>query len=163
MNTDKNPYAAPQTRKTPSVDSRYERIGRLEYIYKIGVIFILFLSVLLISSVLLFIFSINENIIYTVVLISFLFAIINFFIISIERAHDMNIKTWVGLLFIIPPIFLAFIVVPGTKYSNQYGSQSIINEGMELIKICFIIIGIILISNLLFFGISIFGVGGIGG
>ena len=45
------------------------------------------------------------------------------FLLTIQRAHDMNTTGWLALLCLVPLVNLLFWFVPGTRGENDYGKQ----------------------------------------
>jgi type IV pilus assembly protein PilA len=43
------------------------------------------------------------------------------FLLTIQRAHDMNVSGWLSLIILIPLAVLVFWLVPGTRGENDYG------------------------------------------
>lgn len=145
-----NPYAAPRA----VVDDVYEdeggtqavkwfsakgRVGRLRYLARSFVGYLLFLAVFFALSALAGRSSALAGVGAFVILIPYFLFII---LLSIQRSHDMGWSGWTILLAFIPFVGLVWIFNPGTKGGNRFGAPPPPNS--TLVKIAGLAIPVIM-------------------
>jgi len=127
-----NPYAAPRA----AVADVYEdeggiqpvkwfsakgRVGRLRYLARTLVGYLLFLAVFFVLSMLTGRSGVGiwAGLAVTLVTIPYVIFIV---LLSIQRSHDMGWTGWTVLLAFIPFVGLIWLLNPGTKGSNRFGA-----------------------------------------
>jgi uncharacterized membrane protein YhaH (DUF805 family) len=151
----RNPYAAPRTnvaRRDSTEDcgeiklfSADGRIGRVRYIgYSFG--FTLLFAIVIgmvggVSSV------VSPTIGLVVAGIGYIALIVVQIMLTIQRAHDMNVTGWLWLISFIPLAGLIFVLVPGTRGENNYGKPPPPNTTGAVVLACIVpvimIVGIV--------------------
>lgn len=125
----RNPYAAPRTNvaKAPAGSDEYGeirifsphgRLGRLRYIgYSAGLGFLIFLLIGLAAALT----GGDPNVALLIGGAGYIAIIVIQFLLTIQRAHDMNTTGWLSLILLIPLAGFLFWFIPGTKGENNYG------------------------------------------
>jgi type IV pilus assembly protein PilA len=143
---DRNPYAAPQTNVTRADSDEPEeygeinvfspsgRLGRVRYIgYTFG---LSFLILLLMGIAVAIAAAVDPNVAFIVAAIGYVVLIVVQFLLTIQRAHDMNTTGWLSLIVFIPLAALVFWFVPGTRGENAYGKQPPPNTTGTVVLAC---------------------------
>jgi len=126
----RNPYAAPQTNVTRGdgpeeygeikLFSASGRLGRVRYIgYSTGLSWL----IVLVIGVVVRLAGADPNVALLVGMAGYAAIIVVLFLLTIQRAHDMNTTGWLSLIVFIPLAMLVFWFVPGTRGENDYGKQ----------------------------------------
>jgi uncharacterized membrane protein YhaH (DUF805 family) len=140
----RNPYAAPRTnvaRRDSAEDygeikhfSADGRIGRVRYIgYSVGYTLLFALAIALaggLSS------AVSPVIGLVVAGLGYIALIVVQIMLTIQRAHDMNVTGWLWLISFIPLAGLVFVLVPGTRGENNYGKQPPPNTTGAVVLAC---------------------------
>jgi uncharacterized membrane protein YhaH (DUF805 family) len=138
MNTEVNPYSAPQSNTIAPPQENGEpqevkiftiagRIGRVRYLgYSIGLSILIMMVGALISTVT---FGIG-------LALAYVFVVIMQMMLTIQRCHDFNTSGWLALLTFIPLVNLIFWFIPGTDGPNNYGNKTAPNTVLSIVLAC---------------------------
>ena len=141
----RNPYAAPRTNVTPGdrdveeygklkVFSAQGRLGRVRWIgYSFGISILIIVALLVLAGLA---SLIDPTAALLVVFIGYIAMVVVQFLLTIQRAHDMNVTGWLSLIVFIPLAFLVFWLVPGTHGENDYGKPPPPNSGGAVALAC---------------------------
>ena len=142
----RNPYSAPQTNVTRGdvdpdeehgelkVFSARGRLGRVRYIgYSFGISILIIVALLVLAGLA---SLIDPTAALLVVVIGYVALIVVQFLLTIQRAHDMNVTGWLSLILFVPLAFLVFWLVPGTRGENDYGKPPPPNSGGAVVLAC---------------------------
>src|SRR5687768_11741303 len=144
---DRNPYAAPQTNVTRGDDGPEEygeikvfaaagRLGRVRYIgYSFG---LSLLIMLLIGIAVAIAAAADPSVAFVVGALGYVALIVVQFLLTIQRAHDMNTTGWLSLIVFIPLAVLVFWFVPGTRGENDYGKPPPPNTAGAIVLACIV-------------------------
>jgi uncharacterized membrane protein YhaH (DUF805 family) len=133
----RNPYAAPRTNVTRrdstegygqiKVWTSEGRIGRVRYIgYSFGLSLLIMIALLVVAGL---VSLITPSAAILVVGVGYIAMIVVQFLLTIQRAHDMNVTGWLSLIVFVPFAFLVFWLAPGTPGENDYGKPPPPNSG----------------------------------
>src|SRR5262245_11391323 len=155
----RNPYAAPRTRvsRSDSADDYGEiklfsaegRLGRVRYIgYSFAVTFLGVIALAIVGGL---IGAVAPDLAEVVTVVGWLVVIVLQILLTIQRAHDMNVTGWLWLISLIPIGALVFWVVPGTWGENNYGKAPPPNTMGAVVLACIlpiiIVVGIVAAST----------------
>lgn len=151
----RNPYAAPRTnvaRRDSAEDhgeiklfSAEGRIGRVRYLgYSFGFTLLFALVIGMVGGL----SSVASPTIGLVVAgVGYIALIVVQIMLTIQRAHDMNVTGWLWLISLIPLGALVFLLVPGTRGENNYGKPPPPNTTGAVVLACIVpvimIVGIV--------------------
>jgi uncharacterized membrane protein YhaH (DUF805 family)/Tfp pilus assembly major pilin PilA len=141
----RNPYAAPQTNVTRGdgpedygevkILSVSGRLGRVRYIgYSVG----LSLLIIMVMGAAVALVGFDPNLGALLGLLGYAAVIVLQFMLTIQRAHDMNTTGWLSLIMLIPLAGLVFWFVPGTRGENNYGKQPPPNTAGVIVLACLV-------------------------
>jgi len=127
----RNPYAAPRTNVSREdgaeeygeikVFSAQGRIGRVRYIgYTFGLTFLIAMLIAL-AGALVGGAGAGVGVAFVVGAVGYVAIVVIQILLTIQRAHDMNVTGWLCLISLIPLAALVFWIVPGTRGENNYG------------------------------------------
>ncbi|MFN0040679.1 MAG: DUF805 domain-containing protein [Burkholderiales bacterium] len=108
------------------------RLGRLRYIgYVAGVIILTVMSTGILVGVLPQILGASSRLVLSIagVVLALLLTLL-----TIQRAHDLNASGWLALLLFIPPVNIAFWIIPGTDGENRFGPEPPPNSGSDVTR-----------------------------
>ena len=140
----RNPYAAPRTNVTRR-DSTQDygeirfftsegRIGRVRYLgYSFG---LTFLAAIVIGVAGALAGAVAPGSAVVVAVIGYLAVVVAQIMLTIQRAHDMNVTGWLWLISLIPLGALVFLLVPGTRGENNYGKPPPPNTTGAVVLAC---------------------------
>ncbi len=143
----RNPYSAPQTNVTGGDDGPEEygeikvfsasgRLGRVRYIgYSFGLSLLILLLIGIAAAIA---GAVDPNVALVVAVIGYVGLIAVQFLLTIQRAHDMNTTGWLSLIVFIPLAALVFWFVPGTRGENDYGRQPPPNTAGVIVLACIV-------------------------
>ena len=153
--SNRNPYAAPRTNVTRGEDtedygeikvlSAQGRIGRVRYIgYSMGLSLLIGLLIVIAAGAA---GAADPAVTMLVVGAGYIAMIVVQFLLTIQRAHDMNVTGWLSLISLIPLGVLVFWFVPGTPGQNDYGKRPPPNTTGAVVLACLlpfvVILGIV--------------------
>lgn len=140
-----NPYQAPQSTIADADSDEFGevkifsfrgRMGRLRYLgYSFGFYFLSVLIISLVAGVLVGVQGGGEpgpaaSLIPAAIMLAFTPL---YFMLAIQRLHDVNLSGWFSLLMLVPfvnfLVAIGLMVAPGTKGENGYGLQPPPNSG----------------------------------
>jgi uncharacterized membrane protein YhaH (DUF805 family) len=142
--SNRNPYGAPKTNVTRGdvaedygeikVLSAQGRLGRVRYIgYSMGLSLLIGLLIAIAAGAA----SVADpTVAILVVGAGYLAMIVVQFLLTIQRAHDMNVTGWLSLISLIPLGVLVFWFVPGTAGENDYGKAPPPNTTGAVVLAC---------------------------
>jgi uncharacterized membrane protein YhaH (DUF805 family) len=141
----RNPYAAPRANVTRadsdeeygdvSVFSARGRLGRVRYIgYSMGLMLVcsIVLGIAVAAT------ASNPALLAVIVIAGYAAMIIMSFLLTIQRAHDMNSSGWLALVILIPLVNMLFWFVPGTDGENNYGKKPPPNTTGVVVLACLV-------------------------
>jgi len=143
----RNPYAAPQTNVTPSERDADEygeiklfsprgRIGRVRYIgYSMGLTILTWIVIGIIAAI---VSQIDQSALVLVIVVGYVAVLVIQFLLTIQRAHDMNVTGWLSLIWLLPLGVFVFWFVPGTRGENDYGRRPPPNTALVVILTCLV-------------------------
>ena len=143
----RNPYAAPQTNVTPSERDADEygeiklfsprgRIGRVRYIgYSMGLTILTWIVIGIIAAI---VSQIDQSALVLVIVVGYVAVLVIQFLLTIQRAHDMNVTGWLSLIWLLPLGVFVFWFVPGTRGENDYGKRPPPNTALVVILTCLV-------------------------
>jgi uncharacterized membrane protein YhaH (DUF805 family)/Tfp pilus assembly protein PilE len=128
----RNPYASPRAQVADARDdqsyaeikifSPHGRLGRVRYVgYSAGVTLLMMLVLGILAAALAALLGQNGALI--VVAVGYIAILVVQILLTIQRAHDMNMTGWISVISFIPLGVLVFWFWPGTKGANEYGLQ----------------------------------------
>lgn len=151
----RNPYAAPRT-NVSRADSAEEygeikifsaqgRIGRVRYIgYSFGLTILIAMFIGMVAALL---GAASPAVAFTIGAAGYIAIIVVQILLTIQRAHDMNVTGWLCLISLIPLAALVFLLVPGTRGENNYGRPPPPNTTGAVVLACILpvimIVGIV--------------------
>jgi uncharacterized membrane protein YhaH (DUF805 family) len=150
----RNPYAAPRANVALtdtdeeygeiSIFSASGRLGRLRYIgYSMGMmlVFSIVFGIAVAAT------ASNPALLAVVAIAGYAAMIVVSFLLTIQRAHDMNSSGWLALVILIPLVNILFWFVPGTDGENNYGKKPPPNTTGVVVLACllpaFFVLGIV--------------------
>jgi Tfp pilus assembly major pilin PilA/uncharacterized membrane protein YhaH (DUF805 family) len=149
----RNPYAAPQANVTGGdrvpadygelkILSASGRLGRVRYIgYSAGMSILIMLAAGILAGVGALV---DPSVTLIVVGVGYVAMIVVQFLLTIQRAHDMNVTGWLSLIWLIPLGVLVFWLVPGTQGENTYGKPPPPNTAGVIVLACILpLVGIV--------------------
>jgi uncharacterized membrane protein YhaH (DUF805 family) len=151
----RNPYAAPRTNVSRAdsdeeygeikVFSAQGRIGRVRYIgYTFGYTFLIALVIGIFGALL---GGASAGLAFVVGAAGYIAIVVMQILLTIQRAHDMNVTGWLCLISLIPLAALVFWLVPGTRGANNYGPPPPPNTTGAVVAACILpiimIVGIV--------------------
>jgi uncharacterized membrane protein YhaH (DUF805 family) len=151
----RNPYAAPRTNvsRADSVEEYGEirvfsaqgRIGRVRFIgYSFGVSMLIGIVMAIAAGLGA---MIDPSVAFIAAAVGYVAIVVAQFLLTIQRAHDMNVTGWLCLISLIPLAVLVFWLVPGTPGENNYGKPPPPNTTGAVILACIVpvlvVIGIV--------------------
>ena len=151
----RNPYAAPRT-NVSRADSAEEygeikifsaqgRIGRVRYIgYSFGLTILIAMFIGMVAALL---GAASPAVALTIGAVGYIAIIVVQILLTIQRAHDMNVTGWLCLISLIPLAALVFLLIPGTRGENNYGKAPPPNTTGAVVLACILpivmIVGIV--------------------
>jgi uncharacterized membrane protein YhaH (DUF805 family) len=140
----RNPYAAPRTNVARGetaeeygelkVFSAQGRLGRVRYIgYTMGVSLLMGIVIVVAAGLATLADSAAAIL---VAVVGYVAIIAVQFMLTIQRAHDMNVTGWLSLISLIPLGVLVFWLVPGTATENDYGKPPPPNSTGAVVLAC---------------------------
>src|SRR5262245_10959445 len=140
----RNPYAAPRTNVTSrestedygeiKLFSAEGRIGRVRYLgYSFGFTLLFAIVIAMVGGLS---SAVSPTIGLVVAGIGYIALIVLQVLLTIQRAHDMNVTGWLWLISFIPLAGLVFLLVPGTRGENNYGKQPPPNTTGAVVLAC---------------------------
>jgi uncharacterized membrane protein YhaH (DUF805 family) len=152
---DRNPYAAPRTNVSRAdsaeeygeikVFSAQGRIGRVRFIgYTFGISMLIGIVMAMGAGLGA---MIDPSVAFIVGAIGYIAIVVAQILLTIQRAHDMNVTGWLCLISLIPLAALIFWFVPGTPGENNYGKPPPPNTTGAVVLACIVpvivIVGIV--------------------
>ncbi|HEY3518503.1 MAG TPA: DUF805 domain-containing protein [Gammaproteobacteria bacterium] len=148
----RNPYAAPRTNVSRAesaeeygeikVFSAQGRIGRVRYIgYSFGLTILIAMFIGMVAALL---GGASPAVALTIGAVGYIAIIVVQILLTIQRAHDMNVTGWLCLISLIPLAALVFLLVPGTPGENNYGKPPPPNTTGAVVLACILPIIMIL-------------------
>ena len=130
----RNPYAAPRANVTTGEDpERYGevrvfavrgRLGRARYLgYSFGLSLLILMLIGLAAA-----FGGDSAPAVLFGAVGYASIVVVQFMLTVQRAHDMNTSGWLSLILLVPFAGFVFWVVPGSKGENKYGLRPPPNE-----------------------------------
>ena len=151
----RNPYAAPRTNVSRAdsgedygeirVFSAQGRIGRVRFIgYSFGVSMLIGIVMAIAAGLGA---MIDPSVAFIAAAVGYIAIVVAQVLLTIQRAHDMNVTGWLSLISLIPLAVLVFWLVPGTPGENDYGKPPPPNTTGAVILACIVpvlvIVGIV--------------------
>jgi len=140
----RNPYAAPRTNVSRAESAEeygeiklFSASGRLGRVRYIGYTFGLSMLIGLIAALAIGMLSLVDPTIGLLVGgAAYVVIIAVQILLTIQRAHDMNVTGWLCLISLIPLAVLVFWLVPGTRGQNDYGPPPPPNTAGAVVLAC---------------------------
>ena len=151
----RNPYAAPRTNVSRAdsaedygeikVFSAQGRIGRVRFIgYTFGISMVIGIVMAMAAGLGA---MIDPSVAFIAAAVGYIAIVVAQILLTIQRAHDMNVTGWLCLISLIPLAALVFWLVPGTPGENNYGKPPPPNTTGAVILACIVpvlvIVGIV--------------------
>jgi uncharacterized membrane protein YhaH (DUF805 family) len=158
----RNPYASPRAQVADAGDDQSYgevrvfnpdgRLGRVRYLgYTAGMTLLMVVVLGIVAAVLAALAGPDgaQLVIGLVIGVGYLAILVVQILLTIQRAHDMNMSGWISVISFIPFGVLVFWFWPGTKGANEYGLRPPPNTVGAILLACLVPFGSLFFTGIL--------------